>query len=444
MFLHPTLRVLPLVLLLSPAAGANELLVVYERALSQDMQLEAARHARDAAVEARPQARAALLPQINGSYGHQEQNEKGTEGFGGGPEQPVDRDSTLKGLTVTLDQALFDWAAYLRYDQAGDQAALAQAQYRGAEQALILRTTEIYFALLSAADNLRFAVAEQGAFERQLDLGKQRFEVGLAAITETQEAQARFDLSVAAQISAEQQLDNAREALREITGSSDSRLAALQDEIPLRLPEPATVEPWLATASANNLELIAAATQSEIARKGVDVAQAGHLPTLGAQAQYQDSEADGARFTGELETQTVGVQVRLPIFSGLAARSRVNQARATRDQIEAQHIGTQRAVERRTRDAFLAVRAGASRVKALKQAVLSGGTALEASSTGLEVGTRTTVDVLNAQSALSSAQRDYARARYDYLLSVLRLKAAAGTLGAKDLAEIDALLVSGG
>lgn len=441
---HPQLCLtFALVISFAPVAGANELLAVYEHALSQDMQFQAARHARDAALEARPQARAALLPQINGSYGYQDQAEKGTEGFGGGPEQDVDRDATLKALTVTLDQTLFDWAAFKRYDQAGDQVALAQAQYRSAEQALVLRTAETYFGLLSAADNLRFAKAEKGAFERQLDLGRQRFEVGLAAITETQEAQARYDLSVAQEITAEQQLASAREAVREITAAADARLAPLQDEIPLRVPEPATVEPWLATARENNLDLVAASLQAEIAGKGVSVAQAGYLPTVGAQAEYQDSEAEGARFTGDLETETLGVQVRVPIFAGLATRSRVTQARATQEQVAAQREGTQRAVERRTRDAWLGVQSGASRVKALKQAVLSSATALEASETGLEVGTRTTVDVLNAQSALYSAQRDYARARYDYLLSVLRLKAAAGTLLAKDLAEIDALLVSG-
>lgn len=435
----------PLVLVLAALAAparAGELLAVYERALTHDMQFQAALHARDAAVEARPQARAALLPQINGAYGYQDQTETGTEGFGTQPEQRVDRDSTLKALTVTLDQTLFDRAAFLRYAQAGDQVLLAQAQLRNAEQGLLLRTVQAYFGALSAADNLRFARAEKSAFARQLEQGQRRFEVGLAAITETQEAQARHDLSVAAEITAEQQLANAREALIEITGAAGGALAPLQDEIPLRAPTPDKVETWLQFAGEHNPELLAAASQADIARKGVGVARAGHLPTVGAQAQYQDAEADGARFTGELETETLGVQFRLPIFAGLATRSRVSQAQATQEQVNAQREGTRRAVERRTRDAYLAVISGVSRVKALRQAVLSSQTALEASQTGLEVGTRTTLDVLNAQSALYSAQRDHARARYDYLLAVLNLKAAAGTLIAKDLAEIDALLVA--
>lgn len=440
--LPPRLPLALLLLALAPAVGAGDLLRVYERALEQDPQLQAARHGRDAAVEARPQARAALLPQINGSYGYQEQKEEGTEGFGGGPEAPVDRDSDARLLTVTLDQALFDWAAFKRYDQAGDQVALAQAQYRAAEQQLVLRAADTYFGVLSADDNLRFAKAEKSALERQLDQAQRRFDVGLSAITDVQEAQARFDLTVAQEIAFEQQLASAREALREITGPGEFGTAPLREEIPLRLPEPAAVDPWLATARENNLELVAASLQAEIARKGVSVARAGHYPTVGAQALYQDADADGSRFTGETETETLGVQVRLPIFAGLATQSRVSQARAQQEQVFAQREGVLRSVERGTRDAYLGVQAGAARVKALKQAVLSSTTALEASETGLEVGTRTAVDVLNAQSALYSAQRDYARARYDYLLSVLRLKAAAGTLGANDLNEIDALLVS--
>ena len=429
---------------LATAASANDLRRVYERALEQDMQYQAARHARDAAVEARPQARAALLPQLVGSYGYQDQHEEGTEGFGGGPESDVDRDSTLKALTVTLDQTLFDWAAFKRFDQAGDQVALAQARYQAAGQALVLRTSEIYFGVLSADDNLRFARTEKSALDRQLDQARQRFDVGLSAITDVQESQARYDLTVAQEIAFEQQLSSAREALREITGAGEFGVAQLQDEIPLRLPDPAPVDPWLATARTSNLDLVAAGLQADIASKGVAVARAGHLPTVGAQAQYQDTDADGARFTGQMDTETLGVQVRLPIFAGLATRSRVNEAQATRDQVIAQREGTLRAVERNVRDAWLGVQSGAARVKALKQAVVSSQTALEASETGLEVGTRTSVDVLNAQSALFSAQRDHARARYDYLLAVLRLKAAAGTLGADDLAEIDALLVTPG
>ena len=427
-----------------PTAPANELTRAYEQALDQDMQLQAARHARDAAVETRPQARAALLPQLNAGYGYQDSSQDGTEGFAGQPEVSVDRQSTARALTVTLDQTLFDWAAFKRYDQAGDEAALAQARLRGAEQDLLLRTTQAYFQALSAADDLRFSRSEKAAVERQLEQAQRRFEVGLSAITDVQEAQARFDLTVAQEITAEQQLAEARAALQEITGADESRQVPLQAEIPLRLPEPADLDRWLETARDHNLELVAANLQAEIARTGIDIARAGHLPRVGAQAQYEDARTDGGRFTGESQTETIGLQVQLPLFAGLATRSRVSQARSTHAQIESLFQATRRGVERRTRDAYLAVNTGAARVKALRQALRSSTTALEASQTGLEVGTRTAVDVLNSQRDLYSAQRDYARTRYDYLLSILLLKAAAGTLSANDLEQIDALLVVGG
>lgn len=446
------MRLLPIMAWLALAAApvhASELLRVYDAALANDTQLLAARHARDAALEARPQARAALLPQIEAAYGYQEQSETGTEGFGGSPELPVDRDSTARGLSVTLNQTVFDWTAFKRYEQSADQAALALAQYRVAEQALALRTAQAYFDLLAGADNLRFAQAEKAAVARQLELAQRRFEVGLSAITDVQEAQARHDLAVAQEIVADQQLASSRQGVLEITGSAHAsatasnspRVQPLRDEFPLRLPDPPGAEAWLAAAREGNLELRTARLGADIARTGVSVARGGHLPTVGLQAQYQDQEADGSRFTGENETETLSLQLRVPIFEGLATRSRVNQAQSTRSQREAEFDGTGRRVERQTRDAFLGVMAGAARVRALRQAVVSSTTALEASEIGLEVGTRTAVDVLNAQSILYSAQRDHARSRYDYLLSVLRLKAAAGRLGGRDLEEIDALLV---
>lgn len=428
----------------TPLATANELLRIYEGALEQDMSFQAARHARDAAIEVRPQARAVLLPQLDASYGWQETQEDGTEGFVGQPETRVDRESTSRALTVTLNQTLFDWAAFKRYDQSGHEVALAQVQFRSAEQDLLLRTTQAYFEALATADNLRFAQSEKAAVERQLEQAQRRFDVGLSAITDVQEAQARYDLTVAQEITAEQQHAAAREALREITGTETARQVPLQEEIPLRLPEPQNPDAWLSTARDQNLELVASGLQAEIARTGIAIARAGHLPRVGAQAQYQDARTDGGRFTGESETESYGLQVDLPLFAGLATRSRVSQARATHEQTESLYQATRRNVERRTRDAYLAVNAGAARVRALQQAVKSSQTALEASQTGLEVGTRTAVDVLNAQSVLYSAQRDHARARYDYLLSILALKAAAGTLSVADLEQIDALLIRGG
>ncbi|HEX4871474.1 MAG TPA: TolC family outer membrane protein [Nevskiaceae bacterium] len=440
------MRLLPLALLaaaLAPLpASANALLEIYRQAAQQDSTLQAARHQRDASLEARPQARAALLPQINGSFGRQESTEEGTEGFAGMPENPVSRDSTSEALTLTLNQALFDWAAFRRYAQAGDSLMLAQTQYRAAEQSLVLRVAQGYFNVLAAADALQFAQSQKAAVGRQLEQAQRRFEVGLSAITDVQEAQAAYDLTIAGELQAEQALATARQALAVITGKRDNPTVPLREEIPLAGPQPAEVDRWVDAALENNLDLLAAGLGTRIAEKDVEIARAGHYPTLGAQLQYQDATAEGSRFSGESETETVGLQLNLPIFSGGLTQSRVSAAHSTFEQRQAEQEGTRRGVEQRTRDAYLGVMSGAAQVRAYKQAVISSTTALEASETGFEVGTRTSVDVLNAQRDLFDALRTYARARYDYLLSVLTLKQAAGRLTESDLAEIDGLLVN--
>lgn len=450
------LHALVLACLAPAAASAGELLMVYEQALANDTQLQAARHARDAAIEARPQARAALLPQLVGAYERQEGRAEGSSELNvsipPSPELPdgttirsvtrFDADTEDETLSLSLQQRVFDWSAFTRYGQAGIQVALAEAQLRSAGQSLVLRTAQAYFDVLGAADNLGFAQAEKASLDRQLEQARRRFEVGLSAITDVQEAQARYDLTVAQEIAAEQQLASARQALAVITGSAEAPTAPLLEEIPLTPPTPPVVESWVGAAKENNLDLLVARLGADVAGKEIAVARAGHLPTVGLVAQYQDVSSDTGGRSDQVEGEAIGLQVQLPIFSGLAIRSRVSQATATHEQRESEYQGTARNVERQTRDAYLGVMSGAARVKALKQAVLSSTTALEASETGLEVGTRTAVDVLNAQRDLFSAQRDYSRARYDYLLSVLRLKAAAGRLGVEDLSEIDSLLLS--
>lgn len=439
-----------LALLALPGVGsANELLRVYERALSQDTSLQAALHARDAALQTRPLARAALLPFVQGNYSYGEGHAQGSSTQRGtGPDgqditivNRFDSDNSSEALSVDLDQTLFDWSAFRAFDQAGDQVALAHAQYRAAEQDLVLRVTQTYFDLLAADDNLRFATAEKTAVERQLEQAKRRFEVGLSAITDVQEAQARYDLTVAQEIQAEQALASAREALTVITGPGANRSAPLREEFPLVPPNPTDVEQWVGVARDNNLQLLVSNLNAEIARKSIGIARGGHLPTVGLRASYSDTDNDSGDRSQISEGESIGVNVNLPIFAGFATRAQVNQAQAIHDQRKSELEGSRRGVDRLTRDAYLGVIAGASVVRALRQAVLSSTTALEASETGLEVGTRTAVDVLNSQRDLYSAQRDHARARYDYLLSVLTLKSAAGRLNGADLEEVDSLLV---
>ena len=465
----------PVLVLATSPASANELVNVYRLAADNDAQIAAAAHQRDAALEARPQARAALLPLISGSYGYQKGRSKGnfsqtsqTEAVDANGD-PIDADgdgqtdlvpftfgqginatSTDKNLNISLQQPVFDWAAFMRLSKSADQLSLAQATYRSAEQNLLLRSARAYFDYLAANDDLRYTRAQKASLDRQLEQAKKRFEVGLSAITDVQEAQASYDVVLADVIAGEQKLASAREALLEITGQRDAVLVPLREEIPLPGPQPENVDDWLGVARDNNYDLAVARVNAKLAGFDVDIARAAHYPTLSLVGQYSDVEQirdqRGSSIgdqTQELHGPSVGLQVNVPIFSGFAVRSQVRQAQSVEEQRKAELLGAERSVSRQTRDAYLAVLTGSARVRALKQAVVSNQTALQASETGLEVGTRTTVDVLNAQSLLFSAQRDYARARYDYLVSILTLKSAAGRLTEADLAEIDQLLVSG-
>ncbi|MEQ1440000.1 TolC family outer membrane protein [Fontimonas sp. SYSU GA230001] len=438
--MHPLHRLLAIALLLPGLAHANDLMRIYELATANDTTIQAARHARDAAVEAKPQARAALLPQLSSGYNYG--YAKTTGSFEqGGTTFPIDNKGNDETLTVTVNQAIVNVASWRRLQQAGEQVALAQATYRSAEQALLLRVAEAYFGLLGASDNLRSAQAEKAAVERQLEQAKKRFEVGLSAITDVQEAQARYDLTVAQEIQAQQQLDSAILALGQITGTPVPPLAPLAQDIPLPSPDPADANRWVGDALDGNLDLLIASLNRNIAERGIQVARAGHLPTVGVQGAYRDSTSESGSFPQETESSSVTLGVTLPLFAGGATQSAVRQSIATRDQRTAELEGARRQVERSTRDAYQGVVTGAARVRAFKQAVVSSTTALEASETGLEVGTRTAVDVLNAQQQLYAARRNYDQSRYDYLLSVLRLKAAAGSLAPSDLAELDRLLV---
>ncbi|MGQ0585871.1 MAG: TolC family outer membrane protein [Gammaproteobacteria bacterium] len=436
-------RALALALLVPSLASANELTRIYGLAVDNDTTLRAAAGARDAAVAANPRARGALLPLITGAV----TAEEGTQQFTVNGVESPEEDTDGQDLRLTLRQALFDAAAWNRWQSAGQTAAAAQATYVIAEQNLAFRVTEAYFNLLAAADSVRFADAEKKAVERQLELAKRRFEVGLSAITDVQEAQARYDLTVAQMIEAEQILSNAQVAVSEITGASDARIVPLQDEIPLLGPDPGDVGQWVKTASDNNLSIRVAQATAEAAEQDVDAAWAAHYPTVyfvgqGALGESNSVTPGIGRVESEYDTTNLQLVLNVPIFAGGSTQAGVNAAQGTRDQRKAELDGRKRETERTTRNAYQGVVAGVSRVKALKQAVVSNTTALEASEVGLEVGARTAVDVLNAQRELFRAQRDYSRSRYDYLLTVLRLKQAAGQLSPKDVNEIDTLLGS--
>ncbi|WP_162932354.1 TolC family protein [Solimonas sp. K1W22B-7] len=462
----PIFRLLCLVLLCPGLAQANDLLRVYKQALNNDATLAASRYAREAALQNEPKARALLLPQLSGSYDYVFNDSEVEVTYvdpATGAAIPLSRknDGTDKSLSITLSQPLFSLEAWYQFKQASEQAALAQLSYRSSEQDLLLRVAELYFGVLGARDALRSATAERTALEQQLELARQHLQVGLSSITDTQEVQARYDLSLASELEAGQTLATAIEGLEEITreplrsieedqvrvvpleapAARPPALAALQEDIPLPMPQPASADQWVAQTRVGNFELLGAKLNFNVADRGVSAARSRQLPTVAATANYLDSRSEAGAFPTDLSGTSVGIGVRLLLFSGGATRAGIRQAEAVRGQRLAEYDGARRAVERNARNAFQAVVTGAARVHALKQAVASSGSALEASEVGLEIGTRSAIDVLNARQQRYVAERNYDRSRYEYLLAVLRLKAVAGRLVLQDLAQVDGLLV---
>lgn len=457
-------RCLLLTLMLPGLAQANELLRAYQRALDNDPTIRAARYERDAAVQVEPKARALLLPQLSAGYNEVFNDSKVDVTYTdpvSGQNVGLNRrnNGTDTNLSVTLTQPLFNLESWYQLKQANEQAALAQLNYRSDEQALLLRVADAYFGLLGAHDRLRTAQAEKSALQRRLDLANQNLEVGLSSITDVQDVQARRDLSLADELAAAQALTAAQLALEQITkepataavgapvqvvaapeGGAEQPVATLREDMPLLLPQPARVGEWLDFAGQDNLDLIASQLSFNIAARGVDAAKARYLPTLAATANYNNSRSGGGTFPTTVVGPSVGLGVTLPLFSGGATQADLRRSVATREQRRAEYDGVRRQIESDTRNAYQGVVTGVARVQALRQALASSVSELDASETGLSIGTRSAVDVLNAQQQRYGAERDYEQSRYDYLLSVLKLKAAAGRLNAKDLAEVDALL----
>lgn len=421
-------------------AGAEDLLAVYQQAVQNDAQLAAAAAARDAARELKPQALSFVLPNIQSSA-ETAKNTLRTDSPSTFP--PSGRASFNSNYwQVQAVQPLFNWQLIAGLGQADALVRQADNQYAFAEQELMLRTADRYFAVLAANDSLSFAEAEKAAIGRQLEQAKQRFEVGLIAITDIHEAQARYDLTVSQEIEARRLVANALEALREVTGTGYETLTPLAESLPLEPPATADVEAWVKQGVDNNPLVLAATEAANAAKKEIERQRAGHFPTLDATASYANTSFNGSRqgsgFDGE--DTIYGLQMKLPIFEGGRTNSQVRQAQ--KQFIEAQQRLEQqrRATARDTRDAYLGVNVSISQVKALAQALVSSQSALEATELGYRVGTRTSVDVLDAERELYRAKRDLSGARYAYVLNVLRLELASGQLDQDDLARVNSWL----
>jgi len=445
---------------------ASDLAEVYARALQNDPLIREAEANRLAALESRPQALSALLPQVSAGADYTNREAEGEAPFTGlNADGDIvslvgrsDVDSETTAWDVTLRQSLFRWENWVTLKRANKEVAQAEVDYQAAQQELILRTAEAYFNVLAAKDTLTAAEATYEALGRQLEQAEKRFEVGLIAITDVQDSKAAYDSATASVIQAKRNLATQREFLRELTGDIFDTLSKPGENLPLSAPDPASEEDWVKMAMDQNLRLASSRLAAEITRDNISFQRGGHYPSVDFFISRGNSDVSGDRrfsfddpisgdpvatinpLDSNTDDTTYGVQFTVPIYSGGAVSSRVRQAeyqhRASRERLER----TARETERDTRDAYLGVVAEMSRVQALQQAVQSARVALQATEAGYEVGTRTTVDVLDARRRLFEAETNYARSRYDYLINVLRLKGAAGVLDPTEVASVNAKL----
>ena len=426
---------------LPAAAQADDLLQSYTNARNSDPQYAAAESNRAIAAERPVQARAVLLPQVNGSVGYDLANSGDRDNDG-------DSDGTSRSASwgVSGSQSIFDYGNYtaLRAAKALDRAGGFDLEAAGIS--LITRTSAAYFNVLVQLETLAAAEAAEAALKKQFDFASKRLEVGLAPITDVHEARAQYDGARASSILARNAVRDAYQALVEITGTPVANLKGLPDDFKPVLPAEKGVDAFVGDALSNNPSLKAQEANLEAAEAGVKTARAGHYPTLGLQASYGKAIPglyDNPAFTGANNANTsVGVTLNIPIFAGFATQSGVRTALAQRDGAADAVEQSRRAIERSTRGAYQAVVAGISEVEARRLALVSAQSAYDASQVGLEVGTRTVLDVLNNQRTLFSAQQAYAQAKYNFLQSRLLLEQSAGTLDVSDVEDINRLLTT--
>ena len=423
--------------LMPQVIAAENLVDVFQSALVNDPQLLAEAAAQRAVGELDSQATARFLPQLSLSANNGKvKRQSSAQAFGG------DREYNNHGYTLSLTQPLYRQENYIQSNQADIAIEQAAASYQIAEQALILRVAERYFDFLSRQDEVKFSESEKEANAKQLEQVQQRFDLGLATITDLSESQAGYDLANADVITAENELANSRERLLETSGRYLEGLIPLASETPLVRPVPEESEEWIAVALVQNPNLRVIQKSKEDAQQVIALEKSGHYPSLDIVGEKNYTSQSDSSFGGssKVHQESVSIRFNLPIFEGGGVSSRVRQASHRLDEAMQNEEAQRRAVVRQGREAYNGVMSGISRVKALKQALVSGQKALESTEAGYEVGTRTTVDVLNVRRDLFRAKRDYANARYEYILSSLRLKQAAGTLSQNDLAQINTWL----
>lgn len=408
-------------------AHSESLMAIHSLAIGNDPQYKAAQAGLAASQQAIPQSTANFLPSLSASASHSENSDSDIDGY--------------NSYSATLTQPLYQHGSFVQSRTAESIVEQAEAVFRNAEQALIIDVAKAYFTVLAAQDNLEFAEAEKRSNARQLDQAQQRFDVGLVAITDVHESRAAYDNTVAQAIEAQNLLDGANESLREITGSYHDNLAVLGENMPLLPPSPSDLQSWTDLALEQNPNLIAAQQATEQAKEAVNAQRSDNYPIVNLVLAHS---GDDQTFTNSTTNQTFDsedsttarVTVSMSLYQGGYTKSAITQSREYLKQSRQFLEQTRRAIQRTVRNAYRGVLSGISRVKALKQALVSSQSALRAAEAGYEVGTRTTVDVLVARGNLFRAQRDYAQARYNYMLDTLRLQQAAGSLTTSNLKTV--------
>ncbi len=415
--------------LCGPPAGAADLLQVYRQALDSDPVLKAAAASREATQETRPQARALLLPNVGVTA-----EQGSTFGIAGSPTGQSSFNS--HNYAIGLVQPVYNRRSQVQQRVADAVVGQSDVDFQNSQNQLILRISQGYFGVLAALDNLTYATAEKNAFARQLEQANRRFEVGLATITDVYDAQARFDAAVSQEIDAINRLADARELLRQLTGQEHAELNLLSEQMPLALPKPSDPEVWVNMALENNLGLRSASFGVDQARENINLQKAGHYPTLDLRA----SRVNLDNGITDTSSSQVNLELAIPLYTGGAVSSQSRQAaynyEAARQSLENQQRDTVRTV----RNAYRGQETAISQIKALNQTRVSTRSALEANQAGYEVGTRTIVDVLDAERNVYLAERNYASARYSYIANYLILRQAAGQLSEADLTEINGWL----
>jgi len=430
---------LSLLLLFSSSLAAQNLLDTYHLALQNDPVLRQSLANKMAVSENKDQSVARLLPSVSFNATTGMNWSKQESRFNNAIGQPTKNSFGDSRFTINLVQPVFHWDMWVQLSQSEKQVAQAEASYLAEQQNLILKTTEAYFAVLAAQDDLTFSLSEQKTIARQLEQAQQRFEVGLIAITDVYEAQAGYDQSRSDVIAAENTVENSKEALTEIIGYYSSPLHALGDELPLTKPTPTNIKQWNTQALNQNLTILVAKNESEIIQDNIDTQRSGHYPQLDIVGQFGMNDTTGNLWSHG-NTESIGLQLNVPLFEGGQVSSRTRQAEHQYTQARERLIATQRAVTKDVKDAYRGVLSSISQVEALKSAVKSGKSALEATEAGFEVGTRTMVDVLSATRNYTNAQSRYAKSRYAYLINSIRLKNAASTLDIADIESINRYL----